>query len=165
MAAIQGIPRGEYVRLLVNGELMMSNTPMEKRTSAYFILNAEGDVLVCGLGIGLVILPLLENEKVKSITVIEKYQDVIDCVYTQIKKYDTKGKLSVICQDCFDFETDKKFDTIFIDIWPYINNEIYNEEMKPLKRKYRKFLTAERKTVKNIYVWAEYEAKNEIPLR
>ena len=98
-------------------------------------------------------------------TIIEKYQDVIDCVYTQIKKYDTKGKLSVICQDCFDFETDKKFDTIFIDIWPYINNEIYNEEMKPLKRKYRKFLTAERKTVKNIYVWAEYEAKNEIPLR
>lgn len=163
-AMIEGFPTGNYIRLIVDGTLMMSNTPMEKRTSADFVCNAEGDVLICGLGIGLVIMPLLESEKVKSITVVEKYQDVIDCVLPQIKAYDKDGKLTVICEDCFDFKTDQKFDTIFIDIWAYINEDVYNEEMKPLKRKYRKFLTEKGRENKNIYVWAEYEAKHGLRL-
>ena len=164
-AALAGIPHGEYIKLIVNGELMMSDTPMEKRTSIDFVSNAEGEVLICGLGIGLVILPLLESEKVKSITVIEKYQDVIDCVLPQIKGYDSENKLNVICADCFDFTTDKRFDTIFIDIWPCVNSDIYKEEMQPLKRKYKKFLKSERRTMKNIYVWAEYNARYDRPLR
>lgn len=156
----QGIDQGEYIGLYIGGDLMMSNTAMEKRTSASFVFNAEGDVLICGLGIGLVIMPLLENENVKSITVIEKYQNVIDCVLPQIKEYDKDGKLNVICEDCFNFKTDKKYDTIFIDIWAYINKDVYNEEMKPLKRKYRKFLSEKGRENKSIYVWAEYEAKH-----
>ena len=110
------------------------------------------------------LIPLFENDKVKSITVIEKYQDVIDCVLPQIKPYDKQDKLKVICQDCFDFSTKERFDTIFIDIWANINRDIYDEEMKPLKRKYRKFLSANGKALKNIFVWAEYNAKNEIRL-
>lgn len=159
-----GIPTGEYIRLIINGELMMSNTPMEKRTSAEFVINSFGDVLICGLGIGLVIMPLLESEKVKSITVIEKYQDVIDCVLPQIKKFDTENKLNVICEDCFKFTTDRKFDTIFIDIWANINSDIYKEEMLPLKRKYRKFLSDYGKENKNIFVWAETYARYDRPL-
>ena len=160
----QGIPTGDYIRLIVNGETMMSNTPMEKRTSANFVHNAYGDVLICGLGIGLVIMPLLESEKVKSITVIEKYQDVIDCVFPQIKKYDIENKINLIHQDCFDFTTKEKFDTIFIDIWANINSDIYKEEMLPLKRKYRKFLSDYGKEHKNIFVWAENEARYDRPL-
>ena len=164
MAWKQGIPTGNYIRLIVNGDCMMSNTPMEKRTSMDFMMNAYGNVLICGLGIGLVVLPLLENEKIKSITVLEKFQDVIDCVLPQIKKYDTKKKLNVIHQDCFEFTTKDKFDTIFIDIWAYINSDIYKEEMQPLKRKYRKFLSEYGKENKNIFVWAEREARYDKPL-
>lgn len=163
-AWMQGIPSAEYVRLMVNGCLMMSDTPMEKRTSSNFMLNAKGDVLICGLGIGLVIMPLLDNEEVKSITVIEKYQDVIDCVLPQIKPHDTENKLNVICQDCFEFTTKEKYDTIFIDIWPFVNSDIYKEEMLPLKRKYRKFLSEQGKADKNIFVWAEYNARYDKPL-
>lgn len=158
-AMLSAIPTGEYVRLIVDNELMMSNTPMEKRTSSEFVVNSYGDVLICGLGIGLVIMPLLESERVKSITIIEKYQDVIDCVLPQIKKYDTHNKLNVICQDCFEFETKEKYDTIFIDIWGSIDSDIYKEEMLPLKRKYRKFLSAYGKENKNIFVWAEKNAR------
>lgn len=160
MAAISGVSAGNYVRLYVNGQLMMSNTSMEKRTAMEFINNAEGDILIAGLGIGLVILPLLENKKVTSVTIVEKYQDVIDCILPQIKPYDIENKLMVICEDCFDFITEQKFDVIYLDIWAYINSDVYNEEMKPLKRKYRKSLKPEKKTVQNIYVWAEWEAKN-----
>ena len=160
----QGIPQGDYIRLIVNGECMMSNTPMEKRTSMDFMTNAFGDVLICGLGSGMVILALLESDKIKSITVIEKYQDVIDCVLPQIEKYDIKKKMKVIHQDCFEFTTKDKFDTIFIDIWAYINSDIYEKEMKPLKRKYRKFLSEYGKENKNIFVWAEREARYDKPL-
>ena len=164
MAWRQGIPEGNYIRLVVNGDCMMSNTPMEKRTSEVFMKNAYGDILICGLGIGLVILPLLENDNIKSITVLEKYQDVIDIVLPQIKQFDVNDKLTVIHEDCFEYTTKDKFDTIFIDIWPYINSDIYHEEMIPLKRKYRKFLSDYGKTNKNIFVWAEKEARYNRPL-
>lgn len=163
-ANISHIPEREYVRLIVNDELMMSNTPMEQRTSLPFMQNATGNILICGLGLGLVILPLLENDEVKSITVIEKYQDVIDCVLPQIKKYDRNNKLNVVCVDCFEYETKDKYDTIFIDIWPNINSDIYKEEMKPLKQKYRKYLSPFGKEHKNIFVWAETEAKHDMKL-
>lgn len=156
----QGVSEGDYIALKINGQLMMSNTYMEKRTSAEFVNNANGNVLICGLGIGLVIMPLLARNSVKSITVIEKCQDVIDCVLPQLKPYDKENKLNVICADCFDWETKDKYDTIFIDIWAYINEDVYNEEMKPLKRKYRKLLSDDGKLNKRIYVWAEYEAKH-----
>ena len=164
-AAMAGIPTGDYIKLIVDGELMMSNTPMEKRTSADFVINACGDVLICGLGIGLVIMPLLEAERVKTITVVEKYQDVIDIVLPQIKPYDKHNKLKVICADCFDYCTKEKFDTIFIDIWASINRDIYEEEMKPLKSKYKKFLKAERRKMANVFVWAEYNARYEVQVR
>ena len=88
-----GIPEGDYVKLVVDGELMMSNTPMEKRTAGEFVYSAKGDVLIAGLGIGLVIMPLLYDDSVNSVTVVEKYQDVIDCVLPQLKPHDKNNKL------------------------------------------------------------------------
>ena len=161
---IYNTPNQEYVRLWVDGEMMMSNTNMEKRTSLDFVRHAEGDVLICGLGIGLVLLPLFESEKVKSITVVEKYQDVIDCVLPQIKPYDKENKLTVICKDCFEFYTKDRFDTIFIDIWANINRDIYEEEMKPLKNKYKRYLKPDKRSMSNVFVWAEYNARYEVRL-
>lgn len=155
----QGVAEGDYVSLKVNGGLMMSNTPMEKRTNSEFVHNATGDVLIGGLGIGLIIMPLLEKDEVKSITVLEKYQDVIDCVLPQLKPHDKQNKLKVICADCFEWETKDTYDTIYLDIWSYINEDVYNEEMKPLKRKFRKFLSADGKENKRIGVWAERQAR------
>jgi hypothetical protein len=68
-----------YVRLVKKGEgVMMSDTPMERNTNYHILDKANGDVLIFGLGIGLIILPLLRKENVKSITVVELYQDLID---------------------------------------------------------------------------------------
>lgn len=158
------ITPGDYVRLIVNGELMMSNTDMEKRTSARFVRGAEGNVLICGLGIGLVLLPLFKNPKVKTITVIEKTQEVIDIILPQIKKFDTDNKLTVICADCFEWEATDRYDTIFIDIWPSINRDIYEEEMVPLKKKYCKFLSGDRRETSRCVVWAWDNARDQRPL-
>ena len=68
-----------YIRLKKNGDgIMMSDTPMERNTNRDFIRKANGDVIIFGLGLGLVIIPLLKKENVKSILVVELYQDLID---------------------------------------------------------------------------------------
>lgn len=110
------IPPGRYVRLLINGEIAMSNTPMEQRTNQFVVWKAKGDVLIAGLGIGLILSPILAKTEVRHVTVIEKYQDVIDLV----APYYASPRLTVICADIFMWKPSEKFDTIYFDIWPAI---------------------------------------------
>ena len=80
---IMQISAGTYARLIVDGTLMMSDTDMEQRTNRDFIENAKGDVMIAGLGLGLIIYNLKDkigNNIVRTITVYEKYQDVIDLI-------------------------------------------------------------------------------------
>jgi hypothetical protein len=112
------VSHGDYASLYVNGELVMSDTMMEKQSNRQFVREAKGDVLIAGLGIGMILLPTLNKAEVTSITVIEKEQDVIDLVSPHYQH----DKLKVICADIFEWSPAKgqKFDTIYFDIWPNI---------------------------------------------
>ena len=74
------ISPGKYTKLFVNDTIMMSDTPMERRTNSGFVSHAHGRVLVAGLGIGLILEAILDKPEVETVTVIEKYQDVVDLV-------------------------------------------------------------------------------------
>lgn len=167
-ALMSGIPKGNYVRLIGPGgtfgpQVLMSNTPMEKRTNATFIAKANGNVLIGGLGIGLIVLPLLEKENIKSITIIEKSPEIIEMVGAQLKL--PEDKVKIIEGDVFTYEPEQKFDTIYMDIWPWVNSDIYEEQMKPLKQRYRKWLVSKKDNPdRYIACWAEYEAKNNMRL-
>ncbi len=52
---------GRYVKLIADKALQMSDTDMEWRTNGKFLYAATGDVFIAGLGIGLVIVPLLNK--------------------------------------------------------------------------------------------------------
>ena len=135
----------------------MSNTPMEKRTNSEFITKANGDVLIAGLGIGLIVLPIQDKENIKSITIIEKQQEIINMVASQLP---LNNKVNIICDDIFNYIPNKIYDTIYLDIWPYVNSDIYKEEMLPLKNKYRKYLVSKNKNPNRfIKCWAEQEAR------
>lgn len=128
-------PNFPYVKLVQKGEgVMMSDTPMERNTNRDFVKRANGDVLIFGLGIGLIILPLLKDDSIKSITVVELYQDLIDVVSPVLKKHDPNNKLNIIQGDCFEIHKvipkEKKFDCIYGDIWISINTENYSEMKK-----------------------------------
>lgn len=126
---------GKYARLCTGRGLEMTDTQMEWRTNAQFILRAHGDVLIAGLGIGLVLVPLLKKKEVKSIQVVELNEDVIKLVSPHFKH----KKLTVVHGD---IETHRKqinghkFDTIYFDIWPDINTDNL-EQMKHLCGMYR----------------------------
>jgi len=104
-------------------KVMMSNHESETISNQKFLNNANGDILIFGLGIGLIIFPL------------------IDLVEPIVKKYDIKNKLSVINCDAFDYYKicKSKYDTIYFDIWAIIDNFAFSE-MKLLKNNYRPFL-------------------------
>lgn len=158
-AMIQGVTPGTYMKLTHNGECVMSDTSMEKRTNMDFYCNAYGDVLVGGLGIGMIILAIQDKPEVRSITVIEKHPEVIDMVASQL---DFNDKVKIICADVFEWKPEKgiKYDVSYMDIWNWVNEDIYEKEMKPLKRRYARFLRSKSENP-NRYnkCWVEYQAK------
>jgi len=136
-----------YIRLKMNGKgIMMSDTPMERNTNHDFIRKANGDVIIFGLGLGLVILPLLKKKNVKSVLVVELYQDLIDLVYPILKSHDAENKLSVIQGDCFEIHKsipkEQKFDSVYGDIWIEICTDNY-EEMKVLTKNWKNRINRE----------------------
>ena len=125
------IPQGEYIQLFVNGVMMMSDTRMERITSSEFVENAHGDVFIAGLGVGLVLHNLkdkIDKGIVKSITIVEISQDVIDLVSPYYKDL----KINYICKDIFEYKPakDEKYDTLFFDIWPVVTTDMLNDMRK-----------------------------------
>lgn len=158
-AWMQGIAPGTYIRLVHDGQLVMSDTGMEKRTNLDFCSHAHGDIIIGGLGIGMIIMAIQDKPEVNSITVIEKYQEVIDLVATQLE---FSSKVNIICDDVFEWKPERgvKYDMVYMDIWSWINKDIYKEEMQPLKRKYARYLRPKSENP-NVFneCWAEYQAK------
>lgn len=91
--------RENMVRLSRRGSVVMSDTMMEKRTNREFCDEAHGDVLVGGLGIGMILMAIQDNPAVNSITVLEKHQEVIDMVAQQLP---LNKKVKIICADVFE---------------------------------------------------------------
>lgn len=116
---------GIYTKLSRNGSIIMSDMPMEHRSSAEFLEKARGDVFIAGLGLN--IIALQEKPEVSSIVVVEKYREVIDLVYPYLP---LKKKCTVICSDIFDYipTPTHKFQTMYFDIWDKINYDINEKE-------------------------------------
>lgn len=132
------VPPGVYARLMVDDEIMMTDTAFEKATAFEFLQRAQGSVLITGLGLGVILPPLCSNKRVKKILVIEKSQDVIDLVWPTFES--AYSKLHVKCADAFDWHPGKeRFDTIWFDIWPSINDDNLPAITK-LKRRYGQWL-------------------------
>lgn len=134
------MPAGQYVRLVVGGHTVMSDTRMERMTNSDFVRDANGDVLVAGLGIGM-ILDEIESRAakrprpIKSLTVVEKNPDVIRLVAPKFPG------VAVIEADIFTWRPARgqKFDTIYFDIWTGICVDNL-DEMAKLHRSFARFL-------------------------
>lgn len=159
-AMIDGILPGKYVKLTHKGAVVMSNTYMEERTNHYFCSRAHGDILIGGLGIGMIILAIQDKPYVNSITVLEKNQEVIDMIVPQLGFND---KVKIVNADVFTWKPlrGQKYDCIYMDIWNYINEDVYKNEMVPLKRKYAHYLKPLAVSPNRFNkCWAEWNAKN-----
>lgn len=135
-----GIRPGTYARLTdkKTHECVMSDTQMEQETNREFVSHAHGKVLIGGLGIGMILLAIQDKPEVTEVLVVEKYQEVIDLVKDQLPLND---KVKVIQGDIFEYEPEDKYNTIYLDIWNNANDRsIYEDEQRPLRMRYRKYL-------------------------
>lgn len=157
-AMIHRIPCGKYIRLRHGIEVVMSDTDMEKRTNARFVANAHGNVLIGGLGIGMILLAIQDKSNVEKIIVVEKSEEVIELVKDQLP---LNNKVEIVHADVWEYVPLCKFNTIYMDIWNFINTDVYKDSMKPLLSRYRKFLIAKEDDA-NRYIdcWCRNEAKN-----
>jgi len=129
---------GEYVKLYDENleRTIMSNSPMEFYTNYEFIKKCRGDVLIGGLGLGLVVLLAEKKPEVKSITVAEKHLEIIRLVASQII---FNSKVLIEHSDIFNFAPQRRYDTIYFDIWDDVCAANY-DEMKRLRGKYAGYL-------------------------
>ncbi len=126
-----------YTRLLVNGELWMTDAEFECRTNIDMLHTAHGDVLIAGLGLGLILKPLLDKDSVKSVTVLERSPDVIALVGPLYQN----EKLTIVEADAFQWSPPKKaFDFIYFDIWANVPNSDDKPQIQALKKRYRSAL-------------------------
>ena len=157
-AILHGIPCGKFIKLTHRGEVVMSDTAMEKRTNRDFVVKAHGNVLIGGLGIGLILLAIQDKEDIEQITVVEKNKEVIELVGNQLP---LNSKVNIVNDDVFEYKPLFKYNTIYMDIWNYINENIYNDQMKPLISRYRRYLVPKSED-ENRYIdcWCKRQAKN-----
>jgi len=130
------VPSGTYKRLMHHGTVVMSNTPDEIRDLSFFIIRAKGNILINGLGLGVMLKALLDKPEVISIAVIEISSDVINLV---APTYIGDKRLTIINADAFEWKPPKCmiYDYVWHDIWDYLckDNLI---QMAKLHRKYGK---------------------------
>lgn len=97
------------------GEAVMEDTPYELHTHIQFMMQAHGDVLVTGLGLGCVVRGLLANPAVHHITCIEKSSDVLKLVQPHMPQ----GRLTIVHADALEWTKKNKqpFDCAWHDLW------------------------------------------------
>lgn len=130
------VPAGTYTRLTHNGEIIMSDTPDEIHDHYYFIAEATGNILINGLGLGMVLNGCLRKPEVAHATVIEISPEVISLVgkYYQNLYGD---RLTIINADALVWKPPKgvKYDYVWHDIWDTICHDNL-QEMATLHRRY-----------------------------
>lgn len=131
---------GTICQLFVDGDMMMSDGGNEHETNREVVFRAQGDVLIAGLGIGMVLIPILCKPEVRTVTVLEKSSGVIELVEIPVRRHlglPVKSKLTVIKADAFKWQPSKGvcFDTIYLDIWP----DICTDNLKDITKLKRHF--------------------------
>ena len=148
------VEAGDYVRLVMPDELpanqvLMSDMGCERRTNLEVVERSKGQVIIGGLGIGMIIGPIYGKPEVERITVVERSADVIALVVPSLRKYLNAtypqyvgtDRLRVVKRDVHKYEPPKgaKADVIYMDIWNTPSCDAYLE-MVALKQRYNKWL-------------------------
>jgi len=145
-------PAGTYTCITRFGRIIMSDTPDEIGDHYSMINNAHGEVLINGLGIGMVLQAVLEKPEVTHATVIEYSSDVIALVGEHYKKK-YGDRLTIICADALKWKPSKDahYGAVWHDIWDNICSDNL-PEMTKLHRKYAKISEWQGS-------WAKYECQ------
>lgn len=133
---------GKYTRLTCNGTVVMSDTNAEMNDHWEPVRRARQcgrkiDVLINGLGLGVVVQAMLGMPHVEHVTVIEKSSEVMRLVKPHYMDRYGGSRLSVVCADALTWKppVKKRYAFVWHDIWTDICEDNL-PDMHKLHRKY-----------------------------
>jgi len=131
LGSVDIVDHGTHFTLYNNGDRWMvcekdSDLQIKELYSSYD--TAVGDILVSGLGFGILALWLSSKPNVTSVTVIEFSQDVID-LFKQSN--DVPDNLTIIHGDIINYNTDKHYDVILLD---HYERQTFDWRIKDMNR-------------------------------
>ena len=111
-----------FPAVLEGGNEWMTLTPVDLDTSDYAIERAHGDVVTFGLGLGYYAYMVSEKPEVRSITVVEKSDDVIRLFKKHIlPQFPNRDKVKIVSADAFEYAEEvcpsMGYDVAFVDTW------------------------------------------------
>lgn len=111
-----------YLALTEGNNIWMSLNPNEIETMKPYINKARGNVLVLGLGMGYVPFMLSLKNCIKSITIIERDQEIINLFNELIyPSFPNKEKIKIIKGDAVEYarkaQKEATPDYVFADLW------------------------------------------------
>jgi len=136
MSSDHFIHPGDYTRLMIDGDTMMSDTQKEYMDHLELFGLCGSNVLIIGLGLGCAATVIASKPYVKKVTIIEINQNVIDLVGpTLMQRFG--DKVEIICADGFEWKAPKgvRYSAVWFDIWLTISDENL-PGMAKLRRKF-----------------------------
>jgi hypothetical protein len=133
-------PPGLIAQLLVDGGLVMSDTRMERLSNYEVVQEARGQVLIAGLGLGMILHPILAKPEVEHVTVVELVPDVISLIGPTLPATYRQNRWTLQEGDIKTWRPPDgtRYDVIYFDIWPDICVDYY-QEMKDLVKAFRRY--------------------------
>lgn len=143
------VKAGTFTRLVLGGELMMSDTPAEVGDHIGFINGfpqfgkaLEGNILITGLGLGMVVDAVLKQPLVTEVTVVDLSRVICEHVGGHLKAKHPDKDLNVVHADALTWEPPVPkgyFNYAWHDIWPTLCIDNLLEYTK-IRRHYRKWI-------------------------
>jgi hypothetical protein len=114
---------GIYTRLLRDGQVIMSDTPVERAAYQAVVAAARGHVHISGLGLGAVALACLLKPEVEHVTVVECSPDVLALVGAHYLDRFGESRLTLLQGDALTYAPSPTatYGAVWHDIWDDIN--------------------------------------------
>lgn len=124
--------------LMRNSTIWMSLTPMEIYTLREAIQEAEGHVLIAGLGMGWLTRRILESPQVTRVTQIEMEPTIARFFGEPLQEL-FPDRLEIVVGDVWDYlkaPDTPTFDSYIFDIWPMLGSAEDDHDFQALKDQY-----------------------------
>lgn len=133
--------KGDFCRLKMKDSLITSDGGGERWSTVEVCNRAMGNILIAGLGIGMMLCRIVPKPEVESVTVVEISPDVINLVEEHIREYlgEASQKLEIVLGDIWEFVPAHKYNTMWFDIWGDYSGNTY-EETKRLHKRFQKYV-------------------------
>lgn len=119
-------PPGHY--LVRDGHIWMSDSRLERESHAVHLKHARGNVVVCGVGMGMYLFNIAALPRVERIIAVDMERSVMDLVQhaTGFDDWPGRRKITFVLKNALELTPEDigphPIDFLYVDIWPELGD-------------------------------------------